>query len=81
MNDNVYLIEEVSGGGWDVDWVGAYDNFAAAVFAAIDILDNNDDDHINFAELTVKQSGVILIWSKWGVEYSVSKIVKNMIHK
>jgi hypothetical protein len=51
------------------------------VFACIDSIDGNGDDHINFCGLAHCKDGSILVNCMWGAEYSVSPIALNKIEE
>jgi hypothetical protein len=76
-----YLVERISGGGWDTESLGVFDNCSAAVFACIQEMDDKKDDHTKFRGITNQGSGSIMIWSKWGGEYAVIPIAVNKIEE
>jgi hypothetical protein len=79
--NKAYLVERISGGGWDADSVGVFDNCAAAVFACIKTMDDKNDVHTRFCGITNLVRGSITVWSRWGGEYSVSPIAVNKIEE
>jgi hypothetical protein len=79
--NKAYLVERISGGGWDTENCGVFDNCATAVFACIKALDDVGDDHTKFVCIENINHGIIAICSRWGKEYSVSPIALNKIEE
>jgi hypothetical protein len=79
--NKAYLVERISGGGWDTESCGVFDNCAAAVFACIQAMDDEQDDHTYFCGISHINGRSFIILSKWGPEYSVSPIAVNKIEE
>ena len=78
--NNIYLVHEISGGGYDQDVVGAYESFTAAVFACIAEIDRYEDGE-SFAGIFHADRGWVNVFSRHYLRFTVTPTAMNQIRR